>query len=116
MRRGHEAFSKYNKLSAAKDDARVQNEDAGTPVEGFMNGDKGPRPGQRYLNGPGKGWRLKAAHLGRQTPAPEDGPVCSERILSVAARRTCLVVFSVMRVSAAAPEELPARYFVSVWV
>ena len=47
---------------------------------------------------------------------PEDGPVCVERILSVAARRTCLVVFSEMSLAPAAPEDMLATYFVGVRV
>ena len=57
--------------------------------ERFMNGDKGPRPGQRYLNRPGKG--LFEGCTPRQTDTgQEDGAVCSERILSAAAWRTRL--------------------------
>ena len=46
----------------------------------------------------------------------EHGDVCSERILSAAVRKTCLVVFSEMSLSAAAPEDVPDTYFVGVGV
>ena len=45
---------------------------------------------------------------------PEDRAVCSEGILSVAARRTRPVVFSEMSLSAAALDDVPATYFVAV--
>ena len=47
---------------------------------------------------------------------PEDGAVCSEGMLSVAAQRTRPVVFSEMRLSAAAPNDVPAMYFLDVRV
>ena len=42
--------------------------------------------------------------------------MCSERILSVAARRTCPAVFSEMGLPAAAPEDSPATHVASVRV
>ena len=47
---------------------------------------------------------------------PEDGAVCSERILSAAAGRMHPVEFSEMSLSAAATEDMPATYVVSVQV
>ena len=56
-------------IGATKDDAGVHKEDTATRrPEGVSEGGPGPRPGQRYLNGPGKGGRLMAAHFGRQIP------------------------------------------------
>ena len=49
----------------------------GAPAGAFDRG-RGLRPGQRYLNGPGKGGRLRSAHFGREkepvVSCPEDVP------------------------------------------
>ena len=47
---------------------------------------------------------------------PEDGAVCSERILSTAAWRTSPVVFSYMSASKAAAEDVLTTYFEGVRV
>ena len=87
----------------------LQERRASSPGE-FLNGGRRLWPGQRCLNRPGKGGRS------RTDTDPEDGVIWSERILSAAARGTWPLVFSEMSVSAAAPEDVPAMYFVGARV
>ena len=86
------------------------------PQEKFLNGGFVLRPGQRYFNRPGKEGRLRAAYFGRQIPTWSTEPFVLKRILLAAARRTCSVVLSEMCLSASAPEDVPATYFVGVRV
>ena len=87
-------------IGASKDDAGVRNEDAGSsgPVKGIS---------ADQVLGPFEGLILRPTDT-----CPEDGAVCSERILWAAAQRTCPVVFSEMGLSAAGPQDVPATYFV----
>ena len=61
------------RIHVTNNDAGVQKDDDGFPREEFLNGGPGLRPGQRYLNGPCKGGRFRAAYLGRQILARRTG-------------------------------------------
>ena len=70
---------------------------------------------KRYLKDPCKPmyWvLLEGCVLHLADTGPEDGAVCSEIILPLAARRTWPSKFREMGLSSVAPETVPATYFV----
>ena len=78
MRRGHGALANTRYVPQKITPVSKKRTPPPPPPGGISDRGCGLQPGPRYLNGPGKGRRLRAAHLGRQIPARRTGPYVLE--------------------------------------